>query len=100
MDPSVDLVTAENYDFQFGVNCLGPFFLTKLLLPTLIATAKTRPTKRVRIINTSSWAHLQAKGIDFDTFKDGSRRKMMKTRALYAQSKFVRDNIHSLYPIS
>lgn len=59
--------TKEGYEVQFGVNHMGHFFLTKLLLPTLTKTA-ARPDSDVRIINLSSGGYRMApkEGIDFD----------------------------------
>lgn len=43
--------TAQGFESQFGVNHLGPFALTALLLPVLMAT------QDARVVNTSSVAH-------------------------------------------
>ena len=69
---------------------LGHFYFTKLLLPTLLATAKTSSDGRVRIVNTSSLAHELCSGLDFNTFKEGPARTKKGTRFLYTQSKLVR----------
>ena len=50
----LDRKTAQGLEPHFGINCLGPFFLTKLLLPTLISTAVIAPSGSVRIVWTSS----------------------------------------------
>ncbi|CRG86695.1 hypothetical protein PISL3812_03705 [Talaromyces islandicus] len=44
--------------WHFGVNCLGPFILTNLLLPTLVATAREKgtPPNTVRVICLASFA--------------------------------------------
>lgn len=47
-------VTAQGYELHMGTNCLGPFLLTKLLLPILIETSKTAPKDSVRVVFTSS----------------------------------------------
>ena len=70
--------------------CLGHFYFTKLLLPTLLATAKISPDGKVRIVNTSSLGHMFCSGIDFNTFKDGPARKRKGRQLLYIQSKLVR----------
>jgi NAD(P)-dependent dehydrogenase (short-subunit alcohol dehydrogenase family) len=52
--------TAQGLDPHLGINCVGPFLFTQLLLPTLISTARqtTRPdddkNSSVRIIWSSS----------------------------------------------
>lgn len=64
--------TAQGYEMHLGVNCLGPFLFTKLLTPTLVATARDKsvPPNTVRVIFLSSFAaELFAEknvGIDMD----------------------------------
>lgn len=48
--------TTQGYDLQLGTNCVGPFLLTKLLIPTLLETAKIAPPGTVRVTWTSSGA--------------------------------------------
>lgn len=59
--------TEEGYEIQFGTNHVGHALLTKLLLPTMLETAK-QPGADVRIVNVSSMGHRLAvpKGIEFD----------------------------------
>lgn len=59
--------TQEGYEVQFGVNHMGHFLLTKLLLPTLTKTA-AQPDSDVRIINLTSGGYLLApkEGINFE----------------------------------
>ncbi|MQM07240.1 hypothetical protein Taro_040074 [Colocasia esculenta] len=59
---------------QFATNHLGPFFLTKLLLNKMKATAKETGTQG-RIINVSSSDHAKADGswLDLDTINDLSK---------------------------
>jgi NAD(P)-dependent dehydrogenase (short-subunit alcohol dehydrogenase family) len=59
--------TAQGYELQLGVNCVGPFLFTKLLAPTLIYTAKNSPSNSVRVIWTSSSA---TEGISANGFMD------------------------------
>ena len=104
MTPPVEQVTADGYDLQLGTNVLGiysfmtlrscsdkillgHFYLTKLLLPVLLRTPGAR------VINTSSLVHAFTGKMDFDTFKDGPKRKALGTQRLYVQSKFVRGGI-------
>lgn len=54
--------TADGFEVQFGVNHLGPFLLTELLLPRVIASGPAR------IVNVSSKAHYRAKALDWDAF--------------------------------
>lgn len=46
--------TVQGYEAHMGVNCLGPYLFTQLLLPILLRTAKTAPSSSVRVIYTSS----------------------------------------------
>lgn len=50
--------TAQGYEMHLEVNCLGPFLFTKLLTPTLVATARDEsvPPNTVRVIFLSSFA--------------------------------------------
>lgn len=48
--------TAQGYELQLGVNCLGHFLFTKLLTPTLIKTAQASEPGRVRVVWVSSSA--------------------------------------------
>ena len=79
-------VTQEGFEVQFGTNYLGHALLTKLLLPTLLSTAK-KPGSDVRILNLSSEAHNMAPsgGIIFD------KTKLMAQGpwACYGQSKLA-----------
>ncbi|KIJ06997.1 hypothetical protein PAXINDRAFT_91104 [Paxillus involutus ATCC 200175] len=86
MGPPVETITDDGYDLQFGTNVLGHFYLTKLLLPILISTAKSSSEGTVRVVNTSSNAYLLS-GLEFDTFKDGPKRRADSTYRLYGQSK-------------
>jgi len=83
----IEQLTTQGYDLQFGTNVLGHFYFTKLLLPTLLATAKISPDVKVRIVNTASLTHVRCSGIDFNTFKEGPARKKKGTEWLYSQSK-------------
>jgi NAD(P)-dependent dehydrogenase (short-subunit alcohol dehydrogenase family) len=47
--------TPEGYERHFGVNYLGHFLLTDLLLPTLKASGSA--SRHARIVNVSSDAH-------------------------------------------
>ncbi|KAN0080035.1 hypothetical protein V8E55_009601 [Tylopilus felleus] len=86
MQPPIDMLTDDGYDLTFGTNVLGHFYLTKLLLPVLISTAKTTPEETVRVVNVASQAHVVGE-LQFDTFIDGPKRRADDTFRLYAQSK-------------
>jgi len=71
--------TAQGFESQFGVNHLGPFLLTNLLLDRL------RATPHARVVNTSSLAH-HSGDIDFD---DINAKNGYKTGSRYSQSKLA-----------
>ncbi|CAK5269920.1 unnamed protein product [Mycena citricolor] len=83
-----ELLTAQGYDLQVGTNVLGHFYLTKLLLPTLISTA-AETGQPVRVVNTSSSASELAGGkLRYEAFTEGPARKRVAMSSMYAQSKF------------
>jgi len=89
----VDKVTEQGYDMQFGTNVLGHFYLTKLLLPVLTATAKNSPAGTVRVVNVSSLSHYSRapEGIRWSSVSPGNNsleaREKLGTIKLYGQSK-------------
>ncbi|KAJ3567039.1 hypothetical protein NP233_g6621 [Leucocoprinus birnbaumii] len=94
---------AEGYDLQFHTNVTGHWYLTKLLLPTLLETAKHSPPKSVRVVHVASLAHYFARegGLIFGSFKDGPERQKLGRDKLYMQSKFgnivVSNEFHRRY---
>lgn len=97
----------QGYDLQFGTNVLGQqgsdtcecetdvenvghFYFTKLLIPTLLHTAKSMPEWKPRIIHTSSVVSNWAGPLEYSTFIDGPARRSKGPRWLYTQSKLVR----------
>jgi NAD(P)-dependent dehydrogenase (short-subunit alcohol dehydrogenase family) len=49
-----DEITAQGYEPHMGINCLGPFLFTKLLLPVLKQTAAISPSASTRVIFIAS----------------------------------------------
>ncbi|KAF8313598.1 NAD(P)-binding protein [Clavulina sp. PMI_390] len=100
-------VTIHGHDVAFGVHVLGHFYLTRLLLPTLLATVTSTPGE-VRIVNMSSNAHFaapmakrdkngniidgKAAGVWYGTLVKGEERDKVNLdeAVLYPQSKVVR----------
>ena len=72
-------MTADGFEMQIGVNHLGHFLLTRLLLPQLKAA------DHARIINVASMMHHIGK-IDFDSFTGNKPYGLMKA---YGQSKLA-----------
>lgn len=60
-------VTAQGFELTFGVNHLGHFLLTTLLLDRLQASGPAR------VVTVSSDAHQGAKGVDFDAVRRRTR---------------------------
>lgn len=86
MIPPYEL-TADGFESQFGVNHLGPFALTGLLLD------KLRGTPDARIVSTASIAHKRGK-IHFD---DINAENGYNPIARYAQSKIA--NLYFAYEL-
>ncbi len=55
--------TKDGFELAFGVNHLGHFLFTSLLLPRLLEA------EAPRIVNVSSKSHYRAKGIDWDAVR-------------------------------
>ncbi|EJU00118.1 NADP-binding protein [Dacryopinax primogenitus] len=91
MSTPMHMLTKQGFDMQFGTNVIGPLYFTKLLIPTLLETAKTTPGGKVRVITTSSNGHYGAfkGGILWETLKDGpERNKKLSRTTAYFQSKW------------
>ncbi|KAK0187801.1 hypothetical protein F5146DRAFT_1113027 [Armillaria mellea] len=79
----------KDYDLTIGVNVIGHFYFTKLLLPALLAVSQNTPGTAARIVNTASFASELANKLDYDTFKDGPTRRKLGSVSMYYQSKFA-----------
>ena len=86
MVPPFEL-TQDGFESQFGVNHLGPFALTGLLLD------KLRATPGSRIVSTSSIAHKRGKIL----FDDINADKQYNTMARYGMSKLA--NLYFAYEL-
>ena len=94
MLPPMDRFTTQGYDLQFGTNVLGPYLLTKLLLPVMEATAATiSAADPVRIVELSSSTHFITRytGADVICYESLHGESETRTRlgdlGLYSQSK-------------
>jgi NAD(P)-dependent dehydrogenase (short-subunit alcohol dehydrogenase family) len=74
--------TADGFELQFGINHLGHFVLTTLLLPTLRAAAAT--SGNARVVTVASEAHRHW-GIDLDDVN--FERRGYDTFLAYGQAK-------------
>ena len=73
--------TPEGFEATFAINHLGPFLLTTLLCPRLVASAPAR------VVTVSSVSHRQAvRGLDFDDLGTRHRYRGMKA---YGRSKLA-----------
>jgi retinol dehydrogenase-12 len=74
-------LTHSGFELAFGVNHLGHFLLSQLLLPQL------RAAGRARVITVASKAHYDAKGIDWDAVTKKTRS--LTGLAEYSASKLA-----------
>jgi len=98
-------VTKDGFELHFGTNHLGPYLLTRLLLPLLKQSAPSR------IVNVSSHGHYSTLSVNFDSFLGSTRSRwsfpeyatsklcnvlFTKYLADYLQGTGV--NVYSLHP--
>lgn len=74
-------LTADGFEITIGTNHLGPYLLTKLLLPEL------RKAKQGRIVNVASRAHLRVNGIDWNVMREPASTPAVFNR--YGVSKLM-----------
>jgi NAD(P)-dependent dehydrogenase (short-subunit alcohol dehydrogenase family) len=61
--------TDSGFELAFGVNYVGPYLLTRLLLDRL------RESAPARVVNVASEAHYRVDGIDFDAIRQPTRTR-------------------------
>lgn len=76
-------VSVQGQELQMATNCLGHYFLTQLLLPTLLHTAESASPAAVRVIWTSSIA------VDVTAPKCGINISELKTPSSDQQTNYV-----------
>ncbi|KAI5288642.1 hypothetical protein KEM54_005043 [Ascosphaera aggregata] len=86
MNQAPGSVTREGYEIHIGVNYIGHWLLTDLLLPTLLKTAHESGDSDVRVISVSSWAWMMSP-IDFDTLTSNKKLLKQNNWAKYGASK-------------
>ncbi|KAM5346104.1 hypothetical protein ACJ41O_009109 [Fusarium nematophilum] len=101
MVPPVASKTAQNYEQQLGVNCIGHFLLTRLLTPLLRQTAAAEAPGAVRVVwVSSSAAHTGPPGglywedmnNDFGKATQLNLYSQSKVGAVYLAAEFARHN--------
>ncbi|KZO94657.1 NAD(P)-binding protein [Calocera viscosa TUFC12733] len=92
MGQPVELMTKQGLDLTFGTGFVGHAYLTMLLLPVLLSSAKTAPDGKVRVINVSSNANAWAPtgGVDWSTITATPERPLKATSYLqHCQTKWA-----------
>ncbi len=101
--PPVEQTTPAGHDMSFGVNALGKrnhettclvssfmlghFYLTRLLIPTLLRTFR-ETDENPRVVNVAS-PSIYVGMFDIKTLRDGPERQKLTLMNLYGQSKIV-----------
>ncbi|KAG7442329.1 NAD(P)-binding protein [Guyanagaster necrorhizus] len=90
LEPDVAELTDEGYNLTIGVNVLGHFYFTKLLLPALLAVAQNSDGAiKARVVNTASVATELTSKLEYEAVKESPVRRKLGTEPLYYQSKFA-----------
>ena len=97
--------TVDGFEVTFGVNHLGPYLLTRLLLPSLLEGAASR------VVNVSSEAHRGSSGLDFtdlqwrartfsgfQAYADSKLANLLFTRSLSRRFDPDRLVVHAVHP--
>jgi NAD(P)-dependent dehydrogenase (short-subunit alcohol dehydrogenase family) len=83
-------LTADGYELQFGTNHVGHALLTKILLPTMLSTAKLPDTDvRVVFLSSKGFQGHPVGGIIFKDLKTTQDYRFMGRWARYGQSKLA-----------
>lgn len=77
--------TKDGFELHFGVNALGPYYLTRLLVPLLLRSYQQNPVRPPRVCFLSCWHHTQATSKGFDLM-DPSGEKMSRIVPAYYQA--------------
>ncbi|KAJ6630164.1 hypothetical protein B0H10DRAFT_2208284 [Mycena sp. CBHHK59/15] len=88
-------VTVDNLESQMVTDHIGPFLLTKLIAPKLLATSTASYTSRVVFV--SSMAHGFGPGVDFDNLGKPDAAAYTAMGAYHQRSKGS-INAYSLHP--
>ena len=97
--------TIDGFEVTFGVNHLGPYLLTRLLLPSLLHGAASR------VVNVSSEAHRGSTGLEFGdlqwnnrpfsgfrAYADSKLANLLFTRSLSKRFDPERLVVHAVHP--
>ena len=81
--------TKQGFETQFQTNYLSHYLFTRLLLPTLMSTAKTSPKGTVRIVNVTSDGHAKLAPKEGILFADKCHAMDVSPWTRYGMSKLA-----------
>ncbi|KAL3471509.1 retinol dehydrogenase [Aspergillus californicus] len=81
--------TRQGFEMQIGVNYIGHFLFTELLIPMLQKTAETAERGSVRIVNVSSDGHAKLAPKEGMIFSDMNMKDGFSVWARYGHSKLA-----------